>query len=99
LSVVRSTAAQAPSSKACQRSSVTNRRHEGVESGSGAAAEVGGLHLLALEEGFAGPGQDDGAGLEHVTAVGALQGLAGILLHEEDGALLPLEVPDDAKHL
>src|SRR6266851_2526752 len=61
--------------------------------------EVGGLDLVALEQRLARAAQHDGAGFEHVPAVGALQRLAGVLLHEQDRALLALELRDDPKDL
>src|SRR5262249_34416540 len=68
-------------------------------SSSGAPAQIGRPHLATLEEGLSGAAQGDGTRLEHVGAIGALQGLARVLLDEQNRAPLSLEVRDDAKNL
>src|SRR5207245_2771427 len=55
-------------------------------------AEVGALHVGRVEELLAGPGLHDGAGLQDIRAVRDLERLVRVLLDEEDGDALRVDL-------
>ena len=51
-------------------------------------AQIGPLHILVGQQVLGRPLEDDLAGLQHIAAVGDLQGRPGVLLHQQDGVAL-----------
>src|ERR1700719_458165 len=60
--------------------------------------EIRALHLRVAEQAFARSGEHDAAALHHVGVVGDLQGLAGVLLDQQDGLTLVLELAQGAEN-
>ena len=61
------------------------------------AAQVGLADGLVSQQFLAGAFQGDAAGLHHVAHVGNLQGHVGVLLDEQDGDALAVDLLDDLK--
>src|SRR5215213_6726287 len=58
-------------------------------------AEVGLTHHVVAEELATSAGEDDLAGLDHVASAGHRQGFEGILLDQEHGRALAIDVLDN----
>src|SRR5262245_52788555 len=90
-SAARAAAASSIAAHARTASSPTSRGAPALM----AVSQVGGLDPLVLEELLGVVGHGDAAGLHDVAAVGQLERRAGILLDEEDGRTLLVELLDD----
>ena len=63
------------------------------------AAQIGFFHCLVLQQLLAGAGGDDLACLQHIAPVGHGQGHLGVLLHQQDGGAVLVQVLDDLNDL
>src|SRR5699024_1601343 len=61
----------------------------------GSGAQIGLLYRLVGEQLPAGTGEGDAPGLQHIAHVGDAQGHVGVLLDEQDGDPLLVDLPDD----
>src|SRR2546421_1405270 len=65
----------------------------------GLDAEIGPLNVGAFEEHLGRAFLDDAPGLQHVAAIGDGEGLGGVLLDQQDGRALAVDVTNDVEDL
>src|SRR5207302_10118122 len=67
--------------------------------GSYCLAQVCFAHAVVCQELGSRARRDDVAGFHHVAAVGVLQGESGVLLDEQDGHTLIMQLLDDSENI